>query len=279
VAKGIALHVGLNAVDPNHYEGWDGCLVGCENDARDMRAIAEREGYHATLLLTRQATHRGVTDAIAAAVRTLGESDIFLLTFSGHGGRVPDLSGAAREGAMDGRDETWVLYDRALGQDELFGLFVHLARGVRVFVLSDSCHNGSVLRPRLYADLHARFGDGGSDARLKAMPAETAKRTYLANQALYDEVLRSMHTAERRELRASVIVLAACQENQLSYDGARNGLFTERLLTVWSDGRFRGGYRRFHRAIQDAMPPWQSPSYETSGPDGARFARRQPFRI
>ena len=39
--KGISLHIGLNRVDPAHYKGWDGALQGCENDANDLRAIAE----------------------------------------------------------------------------------------------------------------------------------------------------------------------------------------------------------------------------------------------
>ena len=39
--KGRSLHVGLNAVDPGQYEGWDGTLRGCENDANDMKVIAE----------------------------------------------------------------------------------------------------------------------------------------------------------------------------------------------------------------------------------------------
>jgi len=38
--KGISLHIGLNAVDPKHYQGWDGVLQACELDAKDMAAIA-----------------------------------------------------------------------------------------------------------------------------------------------------------------------------------------------------------------------------------------------
>lgn len=34
--KGISLHIGLNRVDPAHYQGWDGKLNGCENDAKSM---------------------------------------------------------------------------------------------------------------------------------------------------------------------------------------------------------------------------------------------------
>ena len=39
--KGAALHIGLNHVDPDHYQGWDGELAGCQNDARDLQAIAD----------------------------------------------------------------------------------------------------------------------------------------------------------------------------------------------------------------------------------------------
>ena len=41
MAKGLALAIGLNAVDPRHYQGWSGELNACEADARDMSAIAE----------------------------------------------------------------------------------------------------------------------------------------------------------------------------------------------------------------------------------------------
>ncbi len=40
MAKGLALTIGLNAVDPRHYEGWSGKLNACEADARDMADIA-----------------------------------------------------------------------------------------------------------------------------------------------------------------------------------------------------------------------------------------------
>ena len=43
-AKAIALHLGLNAVDPNAYGGWDGPLAACEFDAHDMAAIAASKG-------------------------------------------------------------------------------------------------------------------------------------------------------------------------------------------------------------------------------------------
>lgn len=39
--KGISCHVGLNRVDPNHYNGWSGPLAACEYDAEDLKIIAD----------------------------------------------------------------------------------------------------------------------------------------------------------------------------------------------------------------------------------------------
>ena len=67
MAKGISLHIGLNAVDPMHYDGWDGTLNACEFDANDMQALAKKNGFTATPLLTKAATSTAVIAAITAA--------------------------------------------------------------------------------------------------------------------------------------------------------------------------------------------------------------------
>ena len=279
MAKGISIHLGLNRVDPRHYAGWDGELAACENDARDMQAIAAQQGYESRLLLTSAATYGAVTEAIRESATALGDGDILLVTYSGHGGQVPDGNGDER----DGRDETWVLYDRELVDDELYGLWGQFERGVRIFMLSDSCHSGSVARAALYRELGGLPGAATRSARppsrFRGMTREQADRTYEANQALYDEVQRTQRAGERVAIGASVILISGCQDNQLSADGDRNGLFTETLLQVWNGGKFRGGYHRFQREIQEAMPPWQSPNYFRVGASDVPFVRRKPFRI
>jgi hypothetical protein len=82
--------------------------------------------------------------------------DIFLLTYSGHGGQVPDTNGDE----PDRKDETWVLYDGELVDDELHELYTQFKSGTRVVVLSDSCHSGTVTRA-MYdrtAPIEAEFG-------------------------------------------------------------------------------------------------------------------------
>jgi hypothetical protein len=38
--------------------------------------------------------------------------------------------------------------------------------------------------------------------------------------------------------KATILLLSGCQDNQLSHDGAFNGLFTSQLLKVWKNGLF-----------------------------------------
>ena len=74
-------------------------------------------------------------------------------------------------------------------------------------------------------------------------------------------------------------LISGCQDNQTSADGDRNGLFTEKLKEVWSDGAFKGGYRKFAKDIVAKMPPWQTPNYFTAGTPSPGFERQHPFAI
>lgn len=110
VAKGYSLHIGLNFVDPAHYEGWDGELAACEFDARDMTDLATALGYQAQTLLTKKAKRDAVTEAILTTAGRMKPGDIFLMTYSGHGGQVPDFSGdESLERPDDVIDETLCL--------------------------------------------------------------------------------------------------------------------------------------------------------------------------
>jgi hypothetical protein len=277
--QGISINIGLNRVDLAHYGGWDGQLTACEADARDLQAIAQAQGFATTLILTADGTAQAVTDALTRAAADLVDGDTLLVTYSGHGGQVPDTNG--EEGA-DAMDETWVLYDRQLVDDELYALWAAFKPGVRVFVLSDSCHSGTVVRDAydaLAAVPAARTLTGSEELRFRALPPEVQDATYAGHQALYDGIQRSFPSGDRVDVAASIVLISGCQDNQLSADGDRNGLFTQRLREVWADGGFTGGYRRFHRQIAGKMPPWQSPNYFTVGVRNQRFERQRPFTV
>ena len=285
--QGLSLHIGLNSVDPQHYDGWAGKLRGCEADANSMRAIADSQNFRSVTLLTKQATANRVKAEISNAAQRLFPEDVFLLSYSGHGGQVPDKNGGDED---DGLDETWVLYDRMLIDDELYSLWATFRPGVRIVVLSDSCHSGTVLRQMLrpgnVTDFFRALGvrnlaeDEGDESKLfRAMPPEVQEQTYRNHQRLYDEIQRSAPANDRAAIQSSVILISGCQDNQLSLDGIQNGLFTGTLLQVWDKGKFTGGYRQFHQAIKRRMPPLQTPNIMIVGAQSASFEASKPFTI
>jgi hypothetical protein len=56
-------------------------------------------------------------------------------------------------------------------------------------------------------------------------------------------------------------------------------LFTETLLAVWKNGKFKGDYPGFHESIVKLMPPTQSPNYFTMGRTNEQFENQKPFTV
>jgi metacaspase-1 len=330
-----SIHIGLNNVDPNAYNGWDGALSGCINDANDMHAIAVGLGYQSLLLTDSDATADRVIAEIGQTAADLQSGDIFFLSYSGHGGQVDDVNGDEE----DALDETWVLWDRQLIDDELYALWGQFAAGVRIVVLSDSCHSGTVLRK------YTALQDIKSDlARTRAVPTATQAATLVAlskelgldtepaadvgarkSKKMMPSTVRSAtkryrgstgggrpvvslgipkrmpadiqtlvntkrartHAAaqwlagpsEKAAVNASVILISGCQDDQLSMDGAGNGLFSEKLKQVWDNSNFGGDYRDFWTAIKSLMPAKQQPNYMTVGAANPQFEGQSPFEI
>lgn len=277
--KGIALTLGLNSVDPAHYGGWSGELNACEADALDMADLAQSKGFTVRTLLTKEATRQRVLDELSKAAASLQAGDIFMLSYSGHGGQLPDLN---QDEALDAADETWCLFDGEIVDDELYKAYGRFAKGVRILVFSDSCHSGTVTKLAYYQGTIASRGTtaGSPQVKYRFMPPEVAARTYRKNQEFYNKILSDKSLKESRNaIAASVLLISGCQDNQLSMDGTFNGLFTSNLLQVWNQGRFKGSYRQFHRRIVRRMPPDQTPNYYFVGAPNAQFEAQSPFTI
>jgi len=294
-SKGISLHIGLNGVSAAAYAGWDGPLAACEFDGNDMAAIAKAKGMASTVLLTKKATRANVLKAIRSAAASLKSGDMFFLSYSGHGGQVPDVSGDED----DKQDETWCLYDGQLIDDELYAELSRFAAGVRILVFSDSCHSGTVTRA-LPPMMSPSTGANGHQ-RPKMMPPAVAMRTYREHQAFYDKLQLDVAkragkpvvdpdtalahvaasgrlTAIVKDFNAAVVLISGCQDNQTSMDGDHNGAFTEQLLKVWDQGTFKGNYGTFHARIKAGLPSTQTPNLFTLGTAGA-FLAQEPFTV
>ena len=289
--QGRSLHIGLNSVAASAYGGWTGPLAACEFDAKDMAAIAASKGMRSTVLLTRKATRAALFEALRGAAKALRQGDLFFLSYSGHGGQVPDINGDED----DKRDETWCLYDGQVIDDELYLALCRFAAGVRILVLSDSCHSGSVARG---IPLQV---DTVPHQRPKLMPESVAMRTYRDHKAFYDRIQRDTAAAAGRpvvdpdtalaqvavsgrlsaiaaRMAASVVLISGCQDNQTSMDGDHNGAFTEQVLNVWNQGKFSGNHAAFHARVRSRLPATQSPNLFTLGSAGL-FLAQTPFTV
>jgi hypothetical protein len=290
-ARAVSIHIGLNAVSGPAYGGWTGPLAACEFDAHDMAAIAKDKGMAATVLITRKATRAATLGALRKAAKALRAGDLLFLTYSGHGGQVPDINGDE----ADKRDETWCLYDGQLIDDELYLELGAFAAGVRILVLSDSCHSGTVARgipPQPETVPHQRP---------KLMPESVAMRTYRDHKAFYDQLQRDVAGAAGKPVvdpdtalaqvavsgrlsaiaarfEAALVLISGCQDNQTSMDGDHNGAFTEQVLNVWNQGKFAGNYASFHARVKARLPATQSPNLFALGAAG-RFLAQTPFTV
>jgi hypothetical protein len=195
-----------------------------------------------------------------------------------------------RNDPKDKYDEAWCLYDGPLVDDDLYQLWSEFRPGVEIVVLADTCHSGTSSRlsilntwshaflqrrlereaaeeNRLLYDLLSKDGlrlaavapsaaklveDSWTDVgrvRIKEMPQ---KRAAALGQLHRSELEKSQEKlpGENGPLDASVIVLAACRDEQvaIAYDGSPS-LFTGSLEAVWNGGAFNGTFRELRQAI------------------------------
>jgi peptidoglycan hydrolase-like protein with peptidoglycan-binding domain len=307
-ATGLSLHIGLNHVDSVAYGVPVPVLAGCVNDANDMLDLATSKAFLPRQLLDDQATSTAVVSAIERAAERLQPGDIFFISYSGHGSQIPDPT------EPDGRSETWVLWDRQLIDNELYALWGQFRPGVRILVISDSCHSGTVtrvlalvnaavttvVRPSAMRDaaggrselvtglldeatqefVRGTTRDVEFTERARLLDESDAFRDAANRAALYGaELLRSENA---RAPVCPVLLIAGCADNQTSSDGRpdpsghQNGAFTKALRSVWESAT---DYADLHKRICGLMPSTQSPNlYWATEPDVA-FEAQRPFTI
>lgn len=279
MAQKFSLHFGLNYVNPVHYQGWDGLLQACEYDAESMADVARRSGFESVIFRSPDIVADVLKEVLANSAKSLVAGDTLLVTYSGHGGQVPDTNGDERRDKWPGgtprMDETWCLYDRQVIDDELRECWSLFRRGVRILIFSDSCHSGSVVRfgP---PDLNAAMAMVMTEWRPRMMSTRQAAEVYEANRAMYDNIQRVVSPLSQQRVESSIVLLSGCMDNQYSLDGPKNGLFTGTVLRVLEEG-FKGSILEFRNEVARRMPPYQTPQYFKVGRTDQAFEETFPL--
>jgi hypothetical protein len=147
-----ALLIGINRY-PNF--GARGQLSGCINDVKVMRQVLVNSfdfpENHVAVLTDDQASQEGIRAAMRDLVQRVGQDDVVVFHYSGHGSQMTDLEGDE----PDGRDETIVPYDsgrdphenRDIKDDEIYLWLKGLtAKTSALTLIFDCCHSGTIVR-------------------------------------------------------------------------------------------------------------------------------------
>lgn len=122
----------------------------CSIDGRNMEKLAAACGVRdVTAMYDEQCTKENVLAALEEVGGRCGDDDYFVFYYSGHGTQVDDEDGDEDEG----QDEALCLvdaqgqisYNTLLIDDELCECLTdNIDEGVRIIVLSDCCHSGTI---------------------------------------------------------------------------------------------------------------------------------------
>ena len=249
-----ALCIGIN-----DYPGTGSDLAGCVNDSNDWAKVLKGRGFKVAQLLNKQATGKAMRAAIRATLAGAKSGDFVLVQYSGHGSFVDDVDGDE----ADGTDECLCPYDvHARGpitDDELFELYSARVRGVKLLMISDSCHSGSV----------AKFAPITTPPTIKGARAPQRKVRFLP-PTVYLSKARLAKLGTRRATRASsppgryaALLMSGCQDTEYSYDayfqGRPNGAFTFIALRALATLKKNATYADWFNAIRKALPSQQYP--------------------
>ncbi|MEN8220431.1 MAG: caspase family protein [Pseudomonadota bacterium] len=258
-----ALIVGIN--EYSHQDK----LRGAVNDAQLLKKALRHHHVHLPderVLLNAQATRTHVIQAWHKMVEQAKPGDTLIFTYSGHGGQESDMPPFDEK---DGRDETLVLYQGRIIDDELVDLFAQ-ASEYKILFLADSCHSGGL--PRKGFCRSSRF----------------AKRSYATKR--HSPIVYTK--GDEKETLSHVTFLTAVDTDNLKvcegqFDGKSHGAlswFFAKALAGEADGNHNKRLERFElddylsNKIVDETEGMQTPKLRPR-PDSQVVLRLQGYDV
>jgi metacaspase-1 len=239
-----ALCIGIN-----NYPGTQNDLSGCVNDADDWAKELTSRGFTVTTLLDGKATKAAMVEGMQAVIGRAKYGDAVVITYSGHGTWVADEDGDE----PDKRDEALCPHDMASGplvDDQLYEIFAERERGVRLVLVADSCHSGTV----------ARFHREAAEPRRVRF---LAPEDYPQNKDKLKRLRLIERAPARGRSRGGALLLAGCQDTEYSYDasfhGKANGAFTRVALDELKKLPKAASYSAWFKAIRLKLPSTSYP--------------------
>eukprot|EP01129_Flabellula_baltica_P000863 TRINITY_DN107_c0_g1_i3.p1 TRINITY_DN107_c0_g1~~TRINITY_DN107_c0_g1_i3.p1 ORF type:complete len:347 (-),score=63.84 TRINITY_DN107_c0_g1_i3:137-1177(-) len=248
----IALCVGIN-----DYPGQHNDLHGCVNDAHDWADLLQ-ESYNfqeVNLLLNSEATRENILEGLESLIEQANSEEraVIVFSYSGHGTWKPHTGGFDLDDLIDmidGRDEAICAYDGDIIDDELRDIFSRAKKSVRITVISDSCHSGTITKrfngeddpssdPNYKPDVYRYKSPIPNENPAQTNNIEIKKKFFVPNMSMKE------------------ILLSGCDSKELSYDsyinGKSNGAFTHYAIEVIKTDPHQT-YQEFYKKIREKLP-------------------------
>jgi Caspase domain len=169
MARGVSINIGVNTLEPGFYKKFFDLGFNSLNSAiLDAETMADLAGntnpkfevYNDNHGYPVFAGNNPTADDVIKSLKSFSDTnstgrlksgDFLLITFSGHGMKVTFDNDNSSFGELPDNntiippDVAWCLYDRPLLDDELTDALSDFEAGVRILVISDSCHSGTVI--------------------------------------------------------------------------------------------------------------------------------------
>lgn len=251
----VALCIGIN-----DYPGTDSDLNGCVNDASDWGQLFEARGFSVRQLLNSAATGNAMRSEIARAIDSVSPGGTVVIQYSGHGSYVPDDNGDADE--SDGTDECFCPHDLLengpIRDDELDEIFSRRTDGVRVVLVADSCHSGTVARFAPITTPPTTAGITSPARKVRFLPPAT-----FLSSADVSKLGIATRRAASAPGRYHSLLLAGCRDVEYSYDawfeGRPNGAFTFVALRDLRTNPNLQNYQEWYALLRKSLPSQQYP--------------------
>jgi hypothetical protein len=236
-----AFCVGINDYP---YDGSD--LNGCVNDAQawaelltshydfaraDVKLIIDAEATKVNMIA-------GIKDLLAGAK----SGDVLVFTNSSHGTYIADTSGD--EPSYDEALCPYDVADEVIMDDELRELFADLPQGVRLTIISDSCHSGTVTRA-VVSEVLPGLLKTPDDRRVRFLNPALRGGTVLPNPWKARPKREKYPESKMRE-----VLLSGCTDKEYSYDamigGVYHGAMTYFALQAIRQANYQITYAQLH---------------------------------
>ena len=266
----------------NDYPYEDSDLNGCVNDAKAWASLLiehyDFPSADVTMLLDAEATRKNMLAAIDKLLAGAKAGDVLVFTNSSHGSYIADKSGDE----PNKFDEIICPYDigdgAALTDDDLRERFANLPEGVRLTVISDSCHSGSITRVPLAANLPGMLRPP-DDRRVRFLNPGLLGRPLVSNPFKAQRKQRALRRERYPESGMHEVLLSGCTDGEFSYDALINGVYhgamTYHTIAAIRAANYQITYGQLHGQLQpmlDESGYAQHPQLE-----GSNASKRRPL--